>query len=373
MEYSLFAVWMSASLGLFAVLALPIYCARQEPSGPFWKGYLSGGALGAGLGFLLRLGTGMSPEAVAWLIAMPLGGAVWGAYLGVALAGLFTPPLPRQVGTQSGAAVGMGVALLLGALGTWQGAVHEYTPPGGGDGLLGWGFAVLAGATLLMALGGMVGAQVQLWRAGELPRSRRRLSGDLARVAAVALLCPVILALIGEVRGKLEAPRRAREAQERQRAQQFPESDQPLRELESRDPARREGAAQQLGTPGRPGPVDDRAFRGLIKATRDRDPGVRASAARALGNLRQAQIMQQQSSPGRPPRDEARAVDALERLLHDPEPWVRREAVLALGKVGSPRVVALLQEATRDSDPQVRTAAEAMAGQFRRRAGAPAR
>jgi hypothetical protein len=363
--YAAISALLVSVLGLFLVVALPVYCARQDPAGPFWKGYLWGGVLGAGLGVVMLSamsgpvsGSASYGVGLARLVVGLVIGAAWGAYLGVALAGLFVGPIPRQMGTQWGAAVGLGVALLLGAVAAWRGSHHT---PTGSERLAGEVVAVLLGGSAIMALGGMIGSQVGLWRDPSRPasaRSARRLPADLLKLLALCAVLPPVLSLLDVAVGKLEAPGRAREAQAKEAAQRFPGNAQSLHDLASRDPQARARAAQELGNPLTAG-GDPRVLPALLRATRDDSAAVRASAAQSLGSLRAARVQQQ---PGGP--DDPRAVDALAKLLRDPEAYVRLQAVLALAQVGSPRVVALLREAESDPDPKVRAAATAMAGQF---------
>ena len=362
--YAAIVTWFAASLGLFAVLALPVYCAAQAPSGPFWKGLLWGGGLGALPGVLVTLQGGVAgprPWGRWWWPwgAGRCGARTWAWRWPGCSRRRFRARWARRRAPPSAWA--------------WPCCWGSDCPGGadtalpsrrtvGSEDVVQLAVLVLAGSTLVMALGGMVGAQVQLWRSGELPRYSpvRRLGRGLAAVVLLAIVLPVVFTLLQAVQFRLEAPRRAREAQAREMAHDFPGSNQPLRDLYSRDPGRRTGAARQLGDSSPLGPRDTRAIPALVKATRDRDPAVRASAAQSLGSLRLYYVMQQQSTPDAPRTDDKRVVDALARLLKDPDPRVRLAAVTALGQVLSPRVLGLLQEASSDSDPQVASTAKAL-------------
>lgn len=352
------------SVALFIALILPVYCVRQEPSWPFFKGYLWGGVLGAIPGFLLAALGGSGPEAVGAMVLALVGGAIWGAYVGVALAGLLVGPIPRQVGTQWGAAAGLGVALLLWAVLPWL-LPHErlFDYEQVGEAVVLFVFV----APFLMALGGMIGAQLGLWRSadrGSRGLRRERLRVDLLLVAAVlgvSVVVPLGFGYLHKLEVKRQSERFAREAKAREVEERFPTGSQALRQLRSGNPTERASAAQILGNPLTAG-ADERVIPALVKATRDDNAGVRGVAAQSLGSLRAWQVMQQRGGP-----DDQRVVDALARLLRDSDPSVRLQAVLALGQVGSPRVVALLKEAANDPNPKVRAAATAMAGQFRGR------
>jgi HEAT repeat protein/CheY-like chemotaxis protein len=76
----------------------------------------------------------------------------------------------------------------------------------------------------------------------------------------------------------------------------------------------------------------------LIFAVKDEDSGVRCTAARALGRLK-----------------DRRATEPLIQMLRDVIPLVRATAAEALGKLGDPQAINWLVAALRDNDPQVRT------------------
>ena len=75
----------------------------------------------------------------------------------------------------------------------------------------------------------------------------------------------------------------------------------------------------------------------LIRAAVDPNEPGRWGAAAALGKTR-----------------DIRAVQPLIHTLHDPDRWVRRHAVQALGKVGDPSAIPYILEALKDEDPTVR-------------------
>lgn len=91
--------------------------------------------------------------------------------------------------------------------------------------------------------------------------------------------------------------------------------------------------------------VSEAAKEGLIlntiKAFGDRDPDVRANAARALGKI-----------------DSSRSVKSLCGILRDKDPRVRANAATSLGKIGSKRAYKSLTRTLKDKDPTVRTAAK---------------
>ncbi len=357
------------SVALFIVLILPVYCAGQEPSWPFFKGYLWGGVVRTIPGILIVMLGGGGPEAVGAMLFALVGGAVWGAYLGVAIIGLLVGPIPRQVGTQWGAAAGLGIALLLWAVLPWLLPRERLFAYGHfGDQIV--TFVVVA--PFLVSLGGMSGAQVGLYRSADRAMRtvlRRRLRTDALLVVAVlgvSAFLPRLFSYLHQTELKREHERLAREARTREMERRHPTGSQALRGLKSRAPARRAQAALILGDPLVVGD-DERVVPALVGAAADQDVRVRGAVAEALGNLRAWRAQQQRGGP-----DDARIVDALGRLVGDREPSVRLYAVLALGRVGSPRVVGLLREATNDPDPKVRAAATAMAGQFCGRPGSPA-
>jgi len=91
--------------------------------------------------------------------------------------------------------------------------------------------------------------------------------------------------------------------------------------------------------------VSEAAKEGLIlntiKAFGDRDPDVRANAARALGKI-----------------DSSRSVKSLCGILRDKDPRVRANAATSLGKIGSKRAYKSLTRTLKDKDPTVRIAAK---------------
>lgn len=99
-----------------------------------------------------------------------------------------------------------------------------------------------------------------------------------------------------------------------------------------------------VSTLGRIG--DARAVEPLIGAMEDQDPAVRGWAALALSQFRDSRII--------PP---------LMKAVKDSEAQVRSRAVLALRvAAGSPQVKAVLQEATKDPDPEVQEKAKQVLG-----------
>ena len=83
---------------------------------------------------------------------------------------------------------------------------------------------------------------------------------------------------------------------------------------------------------------------GLIKALKDKDGGVRVSAAEALGKI-----------------GYAGAIESLVQVLNDEERDVRSEAAEALGKIKEERAVEPLIHALKDENVDVRW----RAGQYR--------
>ncbi len=163
-------------LALFIVVALPVYCARQVPAKPFWKGYLWGAAAGAGVGLVAVFALTSSASArtshaqgMVDLVVGLGGGAVWGAYMGVALAGLFAGPIPRQIGTQWGAGVALGLFLLGWLVTAWRGSEEASH----GSDLGGTVFIVLTCLTSAMAVGGILGSQIGLRYASDRGRHAR--------------------------------------------------------------------------------------------------------------------------------------------------------------------------------------------------------
>jgi len=77
--------------------------------------------------------------------------------------------------------------------------------------------------------------------------------------------------------------------------------------------------------------------------TQHADPGVRASAARALARAR-----------GQNAKD---AIETLRLLLDDPLPRPRIAAARALGQIGGEEMVTILKKALRDQDEAVRATA----------------
>jgi len=103
--------------------------------------------------------------------------------------------------------------------------------------------------------------------------------------------------------------------------------------LEDKDPLVREGAVDFLSE-YRDGRVTECLSNVLLE---DRDEDVRASAARALGNL-----------------GDEKAIDALLRALQDEEVWVRENVLRALGQIGGERVISGLEEVLADEDKGTR-------------------
>jgi len=77
----------------------------------------------------------------------------------------------------------------------------------------------------------------------------------------------------------------------------------------------------------------NRDVEGLIKAFKHRDSGIRADAAEALGNIR-----------------DARAVEPLIQALKDEDKYVRSGAAYALGEIADLRAVEPLTQAMKDKD-----------------------
>ena len=81
---------------------------------------------------------------------------------------------------------------------------------------------------------------------------------------------------------------------------------------------------------------------GLIKALRDSQPGVRGSAAHALGDY---------------PAERVRVTSPLMRCLGDPEPRVRKNAIDSLGTIRAEESVKAIIGFLKDKDPQIRISA----------------
>lgn len=117
--------------------------------------------------------------------------------------------------------------------------------------------------------------------------------------------------------------------------------------------------------------TDDRAFRVLVEALRDRDERVRVSAVNRLGYTSRTDAVTPlvALATDQAPRVRSmvayalgqlgsqEATPTLLKLLHDPEPSVRDNARHALGSVGGPAAVEALLRLAADSDPQVRAQA----------------
>ncbi|HEX8142337.1 MAG TPA: HEAT repeat domain-containing protein [Pyrinomonadaceae bacterium] len=107
-----------------------------------------------------------------------------------------------------------------------------------------------------------------------------------------------------------------------------------LRDLQSKDPLKREAAVVKLASRGAT------AFDYIVRALSDSDAGVRQAAARALGEI-----------------GEDHAAMHLVGLFDDPVAYVREEAVRALGKIGGDHLVERLKPALKDGSGDVRDAA----------------
>lgn len=132
-----------------------------------------------------------------------------------------------------------------------------------------------------------------------------------------------------------------------------------IKTLNDKDPRRRATAARALGKIGgrrcvkslskilkdKDLRVSEAAKEGLIlntiKAFSNKDPDVRANAARALGKI-----------------DSRRSVRSLCGILKDKDPRVRANAAISLGKIGSKRAYKSLTRALKDKDLTVRSAAK---------------
>ncbi|MEV4388313.1 HEAT repeat domain-containing protein [Micromonospora sp. NPDC049580] len=116
---------------------------------------------------------------------------------------------------------------------------------------------------------------------------------------------------------------------------------------------------------------DDRAFRLLVLALRDRDERVRVSAVSRLGYTGRADAVTPLVAVAADPAARVRSMTAytlgrlgvreatptLQRLLQDPDQHVREEAGEALGSVGGPAAVTTLLTMAAAADPRLRARA----------------
>jgi HEAT repeat protein len=100
---------------------------------------------------------------------------------------------------------------------------------------------------------------------------------------------------------------------------------------------------------------DRRSLEPLVAALSDEDPGVRANAALALGELEDA----------RAETPLAAIVEPLATTLKDPDPSVRVMAASALGRRKDSRAIGHLEGALEDENELVRKAAAAILAGFR--------
>lgn len=109
-----------------------------------------------------------------------------------------------------------------------------------------------------------------------------------------------------------------------------------LRALEDKDPVVRESVIILLSEF-----KEERVLEHLAEILlNDADEDVRASAAKALGDI-----------------GDEKAIEPLARALQDKEPWVREKAAEALGKIGGEDVIPPLTEILKNKNEDVRDAA----------------
>jgi len=104
-------------------------------------------------------------------------------------------------------------------------------------------------------------------------------------------------------------------------------------------------AVEALGKIGEP------AVEPLIQALKDKDNGVRGSAAEAFGMIGDKRAK--------------RAVEPLIQTLKDKDWYVRKASVVALGSIGDKRAVEPLIQTLKDDEEEVREAAKWYLGKFK--------